>query len=51
MHTWAFRARFRRAAFNWKGSRLAIERIHDALGNATYAAVQELVPVIRNAPV
>jgi WD40 repeat protein len=27
-----FRARFRRAAFGWKGSRLAIERIHEALG-------------------
>ena len=88
--TWAFRARFRRAAFGWKGSRLAIERIHEALaeirtaarqdpataaegavlfleklspalnqidsssgalGNATYAAVQELVPVISGAPV
>jgi len=90
MHPWAFRARFRRAAFGWKGSKLAIERIHEALieiravarqdpataaegavlfleklspalnqvdsstgalGNATYAAVQELVPLIGNAPV
>lgn len=90
MHTWAFRTRFRRAAFGWKGSRLAIERIHDALteirtaarhdpataaegavllleklspalcqvdsssgalGSATYAAVEELVPVIASAPV
>jgi len=90
MHPWAFRARFRRAAFGWKGSKLAIERIHEALveiravarhdsasaadgavlfleklspalnqidsssgalGNATYAAVQELVPVISSAPV
>jgi len=90
MHTWAFRARFRRTAFGWKGSKLAIERIHEALteiravarqdpataaegavlfleklspalsqidsssgalGNATYAAVEELVPVVANAPV
>lgn len=87
---WAFRARFRRGAFGWNGSKLAIERIHDALteiravarhdaagaaegavlfleklspalnqvdsstgalGSATYAAVQELVPIIGNAPV
>jgi hypothetical protein len=87
---WAFRARFRRAAFGWNGSKLAIERIHEAmaeiravarhdpagaaegavlfmeklspalcqvdsssgaLGNATYSAVQELVPVIASAPV
>ena len=90
MHAWAFRARFRRAAFGWRGSRLAIERINDALteiravarrdpataaegavlfleklspalsqvdsssgalGNATYAAVQELAPLIGGAPV
>jgi tetratricopeptide (TPR) repeat protein len=90
MHPWAFRARFRRTAFGWKGSKLAIERIHEALaeiravarhhpataaegaalfleklspalnqidsssgalGNATYAAVQELVPIIGSAPV
>lgn len=90
MHPWAFRARFRRAAFGWKGSKLAIERIHEALteiravarqdtttaaegavlflerlspalnqidsssgalGSATYAAVQELVPLIGGAPV
>ncbi|WP_213957542.1 hypothetical protein [Variovorax sp. dw_954] len=87
---WAFRARFRRTAFGWKGSNLAIERIHDALaeiravarqdpaaaaegavlfleklspalnqidsssgalGNATYSAVKELVPLIGSAPV
>lgn len=87
---WAFRARFRRAAFGWNGSKLAIERIHEALteiravarhdpataaegavlfleklspalnqvdsstgalGSATYAAVQELVPIISQAPV
>jgi len=90
MHPWAFRARFRRTAFGWKGSKLAIERIHEALaeiravarqdpaaaaegavlfleklspalnqidsssgalGNATYSAVQELVPLIGDAPV
>jgi hypothetical protein len=90
MPTWTFRARFRRNAYGWKGSRLAIERIgaalteiravarHDAaaaaegavlyleklspalqhvdsssgaLGNATYAAVEELVPMISAAPV
>lgn len=31
MHAWAYRTRFRRAAFGWNGSRLAIERIHEAL--------------------
>lgn len=90
MHPWAFRARFRRTAFGWKGSKLAIERIHEALteiravarqdpaaaaegavlfleklspalnqidsssgalGNATYSAVKELVPIISSAPV
>ncbi len=90
MHPWAFRARFRRTAFGWKGTKLANERIHEALteiravarhdpataadgavlflekpspalnlidsssgalGNATYAAVQELVPIVSNAPV
>ena len=89
MHPWAFRARFRRTAFGWKGIKLAIERIHEALteiravarhdpasaaegavlfleklspalnqidsssgalGNATYSAVQELVPIISSAP-
>jgi len=87
---WAFRARFRREAFGWKGSQLAISRIHEALteiravarhdpasagegavlfleklspalcqvdsssgalGNAAYAAVQELAPLIGRAPV
>jgi hypothetical protein len=90
MHPWDFRARFRRTAYGWKGSKLAIERIHEALteirtvarhdpataaegavlflerlspalnqidspsgalGNASYAAVKELVPIISNAPV
>jgi hypothetical protein len=31
MHTRTLRTRFRRAAFGWNGSRLAIERIHGAL--------------------
>jgi hypothetical protein len=35
---WAFRARFRRAAFGWNGSKLAIERIHDAHRLAIEAA-------------
>lgn len=87
---WGFRARFRRGAFGWKGTRLAIGRINEALteiravarhdtacaaegavllleklspalcqidsssgtlGNATYAAVQELAPLISHAPV
>lgn len=90
MHPWAFRARFRRTAFGWRGTKLAIERIHEALaeiravarqdpaaaadgavlfleklspalsqidsssgalGNATYSAVQELVPLIGSVPV
>src|SRR5690606_32204067 len=87
---WAFRTRFRRGAFGWKGTQLAIGRINEALteiravarhdpasaaegavllleklspalcqidsssgalGNATYATVQELAPLISNAPV
>jgi hypothetical protein len=87
---WAFRTRFRRNAFGWRGTKLAIGRINEALaeiravarhdpasaaegavllleklspalcqidsssgalGNATYATVQELVPLISNAPV
>jgi tetratricopeptide (TPR) repeat protein len=87
---WGFRTRFRRGAFGWKGSQLAIGRINEALteiravarhdtacaaegavllleklspalcqidsssgalGNATYAAVQELAPLISHAPV
>ena len=89
-NTWAFRTRFRRAAFGWKGTQLAIGRINEALteiravarhdpasaaegavllleklspalrqidsssgalGNATYATVQELAPLISEAPV
>jgi hypothetical protein len=88
--TWAFRTRFRRGAFGWKGTQLAIGRINEALaeiravarhdparaaegavllleklspalcqidsssgalGNATYATVQELAPLISNATV
>ena len=87
---WAFRTRFRRGAFGWRGTHLAIGRINEALteiravarhdtasaaegavllleklspalcqidsssgalGNATYAAVQELAPLISQAPV
>lgn len=87
---WAFRTRFRRGAFGWKGTQLAIGRINEALteiravarhdtasaaegavllleklspalcqidsssgalGNATYATVQELAPLISHAPV
>lgn len=89
-NSWAFRSRFRRGGFGWKGSRLAIERINEAvseikavarydlvaaaegsvlfleklspslsevdsssgaLGNAAYAAVQTLVPLISGAAV
>jgi tetratricopeptide (TPR) repeat protein len=87
---WAFRSRFRRNAFGWRGTKLAIGRINEALaeiravarhdpasaadgavllleklspalcqidsssgalGNATYATVQELAPLISKAPV
>lgn len=87
---WAFRTRFRRGAFGWKGTQLAIGRINEALteiravarhdppraaegavllleklspalcqidsssgalGNATYAMVQELALLISKAPV
>ncbi|MFP8835879.1 hypothetical protein ACLIJR_16580 [Hydrogenophaga sp. XSHU_21] len=87
---WTFRTRFRRGAFGWKGTQLAIGRINEALteiravarhdppraaegavllleklspalcqidsssgalGNATYAVVQELAPLISQAPV
>ena len=40
MHPWACRARFRRAAFGWKGSKLAIERIHEALAEICAVAHQ-----------
>ena len=88
--SWTFRTRFRRGAFGWKGTQLAIGRINEALteiravarhdparaaegavllleklspalcqidsssgalGNATYATVQELAPLISQAPV
>ena len=41
MHAWAFRARFRRAAFGWKGSKLAIEGIHEALAEIRAVARQD----------
>ena len=88
--SWTFRTRFRRGAFGWKGTQLAIGRINEALteiravarhdparaaegavllleklspalcqidsssgalGNATFATVQELAPLISQAPV
>ena len=41
MHPWAFRARFRRTAFGWKGTKLAIERIHEALTEIRAVARQD----------
>lgn len=41
MHPWAFRTRVRRAAFGWKGSKLAIERIHEALTEIRAVARQD----------
>jgi hypothetical protein len=41
MHPWAFRARFRRTAFGWKGTKLAIERIHEALTEISAVARQD----------
>ena len=41
MHPWAFRARFRRTAFGWKGTKLAIERIHEALAEIRAVARQD----------
>jgi hypothetical protein len=37
-HTWAFRARFRRQAFGWSGTRKAIERLNEAVGEIERAA-------------
>ena len=87
---WAFRTRFRKGAFGWKSTQLAIGRIHEALieiravarhdparaaegavllleklspalcqidsssgalGNAACATVQEMAPLISQAPV
>jgi len=31
-HTWAFRSRLRRNAFGWRGTRKAIERLNEAVG-------------------
>jgi hypothetical protein len=41
--TWAFRARFRRDAFGWRGSKLAIERINEVLAEIRAAAHQEFI--------
>ena len=41
MHPWAFRTRFRRAAFGWRGSKLAIERIQEALSEIRALARQD----------
>jgi hypothetical protein len=43
MVAWAFRARFRRAAFGWKGSRLAIERISEALAEIRAVARRDAI--------
>ena len=36
--TWAFRARFRRQAFGWSGTRTAIERLNEALSEIKHVA-------------
>ena len=41
-HAWAFRASFRRNAFGWRGTRMAIERLNQAVG--------EIERVARTAP-
>ena len=38
---WAFRAHFRRGAFGWNSSKLAIERIHEALAEIRAVARQD----------
>jgi hypothetical protein len=43
IHKWAFKARFRARAFGWRGSRLAIERLKQA--------VSEIRAVARRDPV
>lgn len=37
-HSWAFKARFRRHAFGWRGSRLAITRVREAVGEISKVA-------------
>ena len=37
-HTWAFRASFRRLAFGWSGTRKAIERLNEAVGEIEWMA-------------
>ena len=44
-HKWAFRARFRTNAFGWRGSKLAIERLREAVGE--FKAVARTVPETR----
>lgn len=39
--TWTFRARFRRSAFSWKGSKFAIQRIHEALAEIRAVSRQD----------
>ncbi len=41
MYRWVFRNHLRRAAFGWKGSKLAIERIHEALTEIRAVARQD----------
>jgi tetratricopeptide (TPR) repeat protein len=41
MYRWVFRSRLRRAAFGWKGSKAAIERIHEALTEIRAVARQD----------
>lgn len=47
--TWAFRSRLRRAAFGWRGSRLAIERIKEALSEIRAAARHDPVAAAEGA--
>ncbi len=42
-HTWQFKSRFRRNAFGWRGSRPAIQRIHEAV-----AEIQAVARTDRN---
>lgn len=40
-HSWAFKARFRRHAFGWRGSRLAVTRVREAVGEIRKVARKE----------
>lgn len=46
---WAFRTRFRRGAFGWKGSRLAIDRIHEAMSEIRSVARHDPVSAAEGA--